>query len=210
MESLDFAISASVVETTGYLAAALVFLTFYTKTMLPLRYLAIVSNVTFIVYAALAQLHPILLLHTVLLPLNTYRLWQLRRLIADVARAAEEDLSLDWLLPYMGKRHARAGEYLFHGGDHADEMLYIVRGAVILPEIAIEREAGQIIGEIGLFSPGRRRTTSARCKTDCDFLFISDRKFLSIYHQDPKFGIYLLRLIVGRLVQEVDRLKNHR
>ena len=198
------------VEITGYLAAALVFLTFYTKTMLPLRYLAIVSNVAFIVYAALAQLAPILLLHIVLLPLNLYRLWQLRRLIADVARAAEEDLSLDWLLPYMSKRQAQAEEYLFHGGDYADGMFYITRGIVSLPEVGVERQVGQIIGEIGLFSPERRRITSARCETDCDFLFISDKEVLRLYHQNPKFGIYLLRLIVGRLVREVDRLKEHR
>ncbi len=210
MGLLDFTVSAYIVEMTGYLAAALVFLTFYTKTMLPLRYLAIVSNVAFIVYGTLAQLSPILLLHAVLLPLNIYRLWQLQRLIADVARAAEEDLSLDWLLPYMSKRQVKAGEYLFHGGDQADGMLYIARGTVSLPEVGVERQAGEIIGEIGLFSPERRRTTSARCKTDCDFLFISDKKVLSLYHQNPKFGIYLLRLIVGRLVQEVDRLKDHR
>ena len=210
MGLLDFTVSPSIVETTGYLAAVMVFLTFYTKTMLPLRYLAIVSNVAFILYAMLAKLSPILLLHAVLLPLNLYRLWELQRLIADVAKAAEEDLSLDWLLPYMSKRQAKAEEYLFHGGDQADGMLYIVRGTVSLPEVGVERQVGQIIGEIGLFSPERRRTTSARCKTDCDFLFISDKEVLSLYHQNPKFGIYLLRLIVGRLVQEVDRLKDHR
>lgn len=206
----DFNVSASVVEMTGYLAAVLVFLAFYTRTMLPLRYLAIVSNVAFIAYAALAQLSPILLLHTVLLPLNLYRLWQLRRLIADVERAANEDLSLDWLLPYMSKRRAMAQEYLFHGADKADGIYYIARGVVALPEVGVERQAGEIIGEMGLFSPERRRTTSARCETDCDFFFISDKQVLNLYHQNPKFGIYLLRLIVGRLVQEVDRLKEHR
>jgi hypothetical protein len=85
MGLLDFTASASIVEMIGYLAAFFVFLTFYTKTMMPLRYLAIVSNVAFIVYATLARLSPILFLYVVLLPLNLYRLWQLQRLIADVA-----------------------------------------------------------------------------------------------------------------------------
>ena len=94
-------------------------------------------------------------MHAVLLPLNLYRLWELQRLIADVARAAGEDLSLDWLLPYMTKRQAKAEEYLFHGGDQADGMLYIVRGTVSLPEVGVERQAGQIIAEIGLFWASR-------------------------------------------------------
>ena len=63
---------------------------------------------------------------------------------------------------------------------------------------------------LALFSPQRSRTTSARCSTNCDFLFISDTKVLSLYHQNQKFGIYLLRLVVGRLVQEVERLKAQR
>ena len=210
MGLLDFTVSASTVESTGYLAALLVFLTFYTKTMLPLRYLAIVSNVAFIIYAALAQLSPILLLHTVLLPLNLYRVRQLRQLLADVEKAANEDLSLNWLLPYMSKRQAKADKYLFHGGEKADGMYYIARGVVALPEVGVKRLAGDIIGEIGLFSPGRRRTTSARCETDCDFFFISDKQVLNLYHQNPKFGIYLLRLIVARFVRKVDRLKEHR
>jgi hypothetical protein len=70
-----------------------VFLTFYTKTMLPLRHLAIASNVAFVIYAAFAQIHPVLL-HSILPPLNLFRLWQLRRLIADVADAAQ-DLSIE-------------------------------------------------------------------------------------------------------------------
>jgi hypothetical protein len=83
----------STAEAAGYLASALVFLTFYTKTMLPLRHLAIASNVAFIIYATFAQIHPVLL-HSILLPLNLFRLWQRHRLIADVADAAQ-DLSIE-------------------------------------------------------------------------------------------------------------------
>ena len=40
-------------EIVGYLAAVLVFLTFYMKTMIPLRMIGICSNCMFIIYGAL-------------------------------------------------------------------------------------------------------------------------------------------------------------
>lgn len=62
----------------GYLAASLVFATFYAKRMVPLRTLAIASNVAFIAYGYLDALWPILILHSALLPMNVLRLLQAR------------------------------------------------------------------------------------------------------------------------------------
>jgi hypothetical protein len=208
METSDSTASYLIIEMCGYLAGALVLLTFYTKTMIQLRYIAICSNFAFIIYALLVQLNPILVLHTLLLPLNVFRLWQLKKLIADVSDASKSDFSIDWLLPYMSKRHMRCGEYLFHKGDHADQLFYIARGTLYLPEVSVERGAGQMVGEIGLFSPHLKRISSAQCKTDCDLLAITDTKVLDLYYQNPKFGIYLLRLITGRLIADVDRMTN--
>ncbi len=61
----------------GYLACALVFLTFYQKSMMLLRITAVLSNVIFIAYAARMGLLPILLLHALLLPTNLARLFAL-------------------------------------------------------------------------------------------------------------------------------------
>ncbi|MGB5454062.1 MAG: cyclic nucleotide-binding domain-containing protein [Sedimenticolaceae bacterium] len=210
MDTLASMVPNLIIEMCGYLAGALVLLTFYTKTMIQLRYIAICSNFAFIIYATLVQLNPILVLHALLLPLNLFRLWQLKKLIADVSEASEGDFSIDWLLPYMSRRHMRRGEYLFHEGDHANQMFYISRGTLYLPEVSVERGAGQMIGEIGLFSPHLKRISSAQCKTDCDLLSITDTKVLDLYYQNPKFGIYLIRLITGRLIQDVDRMKNQR
>jgi ABC-type glycerol-3-phosphate transport system permease component len=59
----------------GYLAASLVFTTFCTKRMVPLRILAIASNIAFIGYGYVGELWPIVILHaTLLLPFNIYRL----------------------------------------------------------------------------------------------------------------------------------------
>ena len=66
-------------DITGYIASALVLLTFMAKDMRFLRVVAILSNVAFIAYGALGALAPILLLHLLLLPLNVVRLKELRR-----------------------------------------------------------------------------------------------------------------------------------
>ena len=46
-------------ELVGYLASALVFATFYMKTMMPLRAVAIASNVAFISYGYVGGMAPI-------------------------------------------------------------------------------------------------------------------------------------------------------
>jgi hypothetical protein len=62
------------VDLTGYVAASLVFLTFYMKGMIPLRVVALCSNVAFLIYAFGLQLAPIAVLHGALIPVNIVRL----------------------------------------------------------------------------------------------------------------------------------------
>jgi hydroxyacyl-ACP dehydratase HTD2-like protein with hotdog domain len=67
------------VSTIGYIAALLVASTFCMTTMLTLRCFAIASNFCFIIYAYYHSptLYPVLILHGFLLPLNSYRLFDL-------------------------------------------------------------------------------------------------------------------------------------
>lgn len=67
----------------GYAASAAVLATFLMRTMLLLRFVAILSNILFALYGAVAHIWPVLLLHLVLLPVNIGRCWGLR---ADGAR----------------------------------------------------------------------------------------------------------------------------
>lgn len=69
----------SMVDLIGYIAASLVFATFYVKRILTLRLIAICSNIAFILYAFECRLHPIFILHSLLLPLNMYRILELRK-----------------------------------------------------------------------------------------------------------------------------------
>ena len=69
----------SMVEIIGYIASILVFATFYVKKILTLRLIAVSSNIAFILYALGGNLHPIFILHSLLLPLNLYRIFELKR-----------------------------------------------------------------------------------------------------------------------------------
>jgi hypothetical protein len=64
-------------QIAAWLAARLVFASFFMKTIVPLRTLATISNITFIYYALMGvnfgvfdKVLPILVLHCALLPLN--------------------------------------------------------------------------------------------------------------------------------------------
>jgi hypothetical protein len=59
------------------------------KSMRWLRMIAIVSNVAFIMFALVADVHPIILLHGILLPLNVFRLEQIERARAREKQAGE-------------------------------------------------------------------------------------------------------------------------
>ena len=62
------------VDALGYVASSLALATFTAKSMVPLRALAIGSNLAFMAYSFSAALWPILLLHSIMLPLNVMRL----------------------------------------------------------------------------------------------------------------------------------------
>ena len=64
-------------EVIGFIASALVLLTFAMKDMCRLRLIAIFSNVAFIVYGGVNGLLPVLALHLLLLPLNVHRLMEI-------------------------------------------------------------------------------------------------------------------------------------
>jgi hypothetical protein len=68
----------SVIDGVGFGAAGLALATFCMRSMNALRWVAIASNVAFIAYGYLGHLAPVLLLHALLLPINIYRLTQLR------------------------------------------------------------------------------------------------------------------------------------
>lgn len=63
----------------GYAASCAVLASFLMRTMLPLRLVAILSNILFVAFGYVQHIHPILLLHAVLLPINSWQLLILYR-----------------------------------------------------------------------------------------------------------------------------------
>jgi CRP/FNR family transcriptional regulator, cyclic AMP receptor protein len=67
----------TVCDAAGYLASGLVLAAFCMKEMIPLRLVALMSNVAFLVYGIGLGLGPVWVLHAVLLPVNGWRLGEL-------------------------------------------------------------------------------------------------------------------------------------
>ena len=65
----------------------------------------------------MADLLPVWTLHGLLLPLNLWRLHQLRNLLGQVKRVSGGRFSLDMLLPYMSVQTLPAGHQIFSEGD---------------------------------------------------------------------------------------------
>ncbi|HLX16826.1 MAG TPA: cyclic nucleotide-binding domain-containing protein [Bradyrhizobium sp.] len=194
-------------EMIGYAAAVCVFLTFYMKTMIPLRVAGIVSNVFFIAYGYLALAYPVLFLHLILLPLNTMRLRQMLALVKQVRVATRDDLSMEWIKPFSTIREVRAGETLFHRGGTANEMFFIVSGRFRLTEIGIEIAHGQVVGELGFLTPDKARTGTLECVEPGRVLVITYDQVKQLYFQNPQFGFYFLQLTTGRLFENITNLE---
>ena len=74
----------SAIDGVGFAAAGLVLATFCMRSMSALRLVAVASNVAFMAYGYFGGLAPVLLLHTLLLPVNICRLAQLRGVRARI------------------------------------------------------------------------------------------------------------------------------
>ncbi len=198
----------SVGELSGYLAAALVFLTFYMKTMVPLRTIGICSNCAFIIYGYLGDLYPVLVLHLILLPLNSLRLRQMLQLTQQVRDTTHGNLNvMDWLRPFSSTRHVQVGEVLFRKGDVAGDMFVVVSGRFRLAETGIEIEPPNVVGEFALLAPERSRTQTLECVEEGTLLQIGYSQVEQLFFQNPKFGYYFLKLITQRLFQNIARLE---
>jgi len=197
-----------VAEAAGYLAALLVFLTVYMKTMVPLRIVGICSNFAFIAYGYLGGLYPVLILHLILLPLNTLRLREMLRLTKQVREAARTDLKMDWLKPFTSTRRIGAGDILFRKGDAANAMYFILSGRYHLTELGIDVLPGGVVGELALLAPDQLRTQTLECTENSEVLQINYDQVRQLYYQNPQFGFYFIQLIARRLFQNNARLES--
>src|SRR6266566_7614711 len=174
------------------------------RTMIPLRVFGILANVVLIATAVPTHNYLTIVLQTVMLLLNSYRLHQMLQLVRDVKKSVNSDLSMEWLKPFMTERNCTAGEMLFYKDEKAEDMLYIVSGKYKLVESGIVLPVGAIVGELGMLSPSNMRTQSLECVEAGLILSVSYSKVEELYVQNPAFGFYFLRLSSARLFQNLN------
>lgn len=187
------------VDGVGFAGGIVTLWGFYRRTMIPLRLGAIGGNVLFLFFGILAPSHPTFALHAVLLPLNTLRLLQSFKLIREIKEAGNDHGDVNALIPFMETKTYKAGKVLFRKGDKPDSMLIIADGTITLNELDITCGPGDVLGEIAAFTPDNVRTSTATCATDVKLYRLENETMLQLFYQNPRFGMYLMRLIVHRL-----------
>lgn len=194
-------LSLSWVDAIGFSGAAATIWAMGTRTIIPLRVGVIFGNVGFLAFGLLAMSYPTIAAHAVLLPLNVWRTVQLVRLINEIKETRTGDDALAPLIPFMRLASEKAGTVLFRKGERPDRMILIKSGKVLLEEIDVHLGQDDVLGEIGIFTPENRRTATAICETDCEIYTLSHETMLQLYYQNPRFGLFLVRLIVRRLIE---------
>ena len=117
----------------------------------------------------------------------------------DILRDLEEHF--DWLT-------LERGEYLFRQGDHAEDALVLVSGVLQVridteeggERIAAEVEAGEIVGEVALFTE-QTRTASLVAVRDCELFRLPRDVFSRISEKYPQILLNLYRSSFNRLVR---------
>ena len=186
----------------GFYAATLLM-----RTMVPLRVFGIISALFFVAYGALAGAMSTFFMYLLLLPINSWRLFQMRGLVKKARVAAQGDLSMDWLKPFMNRRIYRRGDVLFRKGQVANEMFLTVTGKFLVSEIGVELPPGRLMGELGFVTPNNKRTQTVECIENGEVLSITYDRLLEIYFDNPEFGYFFLRLASDRLLQNIARLE---
>jgi CRP/FNR family transcriptional regulator, cyclic AMP receptor protein len=197
----------TLVEALSWLGTVLAISGTAMKTIIPLRCVGIAGNLVALVCSTAMVNVPGIVANLILLPVNSLRLVEMVRLVARVKQAAQSDLSMEWLKPYMSRRSVAAGDVLFAKGDRAECMYYTLTGRYRLKESGLALATGQVVGEMGFLAPENRRTQTLECIEGGEILTIRYDDLRQLYFQNPEFGFYFLRLTSERLFQNVAALE---
>ena len=163
-------------EILGYAALILLIASFFMKTIIWLRLLAIASNAAVVIAGIVRPDAGLLVLGLAMLAVNVWRLMEMRQLVGAASAATAGQgaaVNIDWLLPFMRPVAIPQGHVLFRKGEVADAMYFISSGKVRIDELNVEIGKGTLFGEIGIFSVDRLRTATAICTEPCSLLLVS-------------------------------------
>lgn len=94
-----------------------------------------------------------------------------------------------------------AGQPLFSEGDDGHRMFVLATGTaeVIINNRVVEQlQHGNIVGEMGIVSPGPRSATVV-ATNDCEFVAIDEKRFNYLVQQTPFFATQVMRVMAERL-----------
>ncbi len=111
-------------------------------------------------------------------------------------------------MPFMTVKTYPEDTVLFRKDDVAQKIFFLHKGQIFIPEIEKFLQPGTLFGEMGLFTPDRTRTASAICSEDCEIYEIGDQDIMQLCIQDPAFGLFLTKLIVGRMQENLSTTEN--
>jgi CRP/FNR family transcriptional regulator, cyclic AMP receptor protein len=191
------------IDLLGYAASASVLLTFCMSTMVPLRIVAICSNLLFATFGASAHIYPVLVLHVVLLPVNVGRLVQILSLLRNIRSAEFSEVPIQNFLHLMSRRFMKSGQTLINKGEKAERLYYLASGTMRIPELGKVIAPGALLGEIGVFASNKMRMATVVCVDDCEVYEMSESTAKQLYFQDRTFGLAVLQLIISRLTENM-------
>ncbi len=103
----------------------------------------------------------------------------------------------------MKREDYKKGDLIFKTGDKADRMFVIKKGAIRLVEINKVVREGDIIGEMGLFSPDNKRTASAVCEEQLEVYTISRADLIAMFSKNPNLAIEIMQLSFERFIENL-------
>ena len=118
--------------------------------MIPLRVIALGSNVAFLAYGGLLHLYPVLLLHAVLMPVNAWRLTEILRLRGHVRGSGGDNAVFTALLPFAKRITVAQGEVVIRKGEPSDCLYLVFEGALWVADAQVELRPGTVVGEMGV------------------------------------------------------------
>jgi hypothetical protein len=123
--------------------------------------------------------------------------------VASAEASGVDETGFQWPLSFMSRESFRRGEYLFKVGERADKLFYVVRGSIRLPELNRVVQVGQVIGEMGIFTPAKERTASALAEDDVEAYTMGGDDVRRLMSRDPGLATKLIEVIIKRMMQHL-------
>jgi CRP/FNR family transcriptional regulator, cyclic AMP receptor protein len=112
------------------------------------------------------------------------------------------------------RRRFTRQEVLFHEGDPATTVHLVAKGRIAVRVTTPQGDvatvdlvlAGDVVGELALLSPGRRRGATAVAMEPTETLSIDESTFSALRRADPVVSDFLVNLLAARVHRLTDRL----